>query len=85
MKSIEDSTSWEAGFRTHGPLLANMSQNVTYFTTTAENKVALYSEPEDLNTFMEVLESEATAEAMIADGVKRDTVQVYVLDREFVY
>jgi len=62
-----------------------MSQTVTYFATTDDNEVALYSEPEDLDKFMEVLESPATAEAMGKDGVKRDTVKVFVLDKEFVY
>jgi hypothetical protein len=32
---------------------------------------------------MEILESPATAEAMEADGVKRETVKVYVMDKEF--
>jgi hypothetical protein len=32
---------------------------------------------------MEVLDSPATAEAMKSDGVKRETVQVFILDQEF--
>ena len=32
---------------------------------------------------MEVLESPETTEAMSTDGVKRDTVKRYVIDREF--
>jgi hypothetical protein len=34
---------------------------------------------------MEILESPATADAMGNDGVIRETVKVYVLDKEFVY
>ncbi|MCH7664988.1 MAG: hypothetical protein IH936_03535 [Acidobacteria bacterium] len=82
---VEDSAKWEEGFRTHGDLLRSMSQTVTYFATTGDNEGALYSEPEDLEKFMEVLESPATAEAMGKDGVKRDTVKVLVSDKEFVY
>ena len=63
----------------------SMSQSATYFTTTGENEVALYSEPDDLDKYMEVLESPATADAMAFDGVKRDTVKVFVLDKEFTY
>ena len=48
-----------------------------------DNTVACCFEPTDLNTFMEVLESPETAEAMSADRVKRDTVKLYVIDREF--
>ena len=82
---VENSAKWEKGFRTHGDLLKSMSQSATYFTTTGDNKVFLYSEPEDLDKYMEVLESPATVDAMANDGVKRDTVKVFVLDREFVY
>lgn len=82
---VEDSAKWEKGFRTHGDLLKSMSQSVTYFTTTGDNKVALYSEPADLDKYMKVLESPDTAEAMAFDGVKRDTVKVFVLDKEFAY
>ena len=48
-----------------------------------DNTVACCFEPTDLNTFMEVLESPESAEAMGTDGVKRDTVKLYVIDREF--
>jgi len=82
---VEDSAKWEEGFRTHGELLRSMTSTVTYFTITEENELTLYSEPEDLDKYLEVLESPATVEAMAFDGVKRDTVKVLVLDREFVY
>ncbi len=48
-----------------------------------DNTVACCFEPTDLNTFMEVLESPESAEAMGTDSVKRDTVKLYVIDREF--
>jgi hypothetical protein len=32
---------------------------------------------------MEILESELTAQPMENDGVERDTVQIYAMDREF--
>ena len=82
---VEDSTQWERGFRTHGELLGTMSQSVTWFTATRDNEVVLYSEPENLDTYMEVLESEETRDAMALDGILRDTVKVYVLDKEFSY
>ena len=82
---VEDSAKWEEGFRTHGELLRSMSSTVTYFTTTGDNEVTLYAEPDDLDKYFAVLESPATVEAMALDGVKRDTVKVMVLDREFRY
>jgi hypothetical protein len=82
---VEDSTRWEEGFRTQGALLRSMSSMVTHFTTTEDNEVALYAEPADLDQYLAVLESPATAEAMAHDGVKKETVKVYVLDKEFTY
>ncbi len=82
---VEDSAKWEEGFRTHGELLRSMTSTVTYLTTTDDNEVALYAEPVDLAKFLEVMDSPATAEAMAFDGVKRETVKIFVLDREFSY
>jgi hypothetical protein len=62
-----------------------MSQSVSYFAATDDNEIAVYSEPTDLEKYMEVLESPDTAKAMEFDGVEQDTVKVYVLDKEFVY
>ena len=81
---VEDVTRWEQSFRTHGDLFR--SQTVTTpvgIAVQADNTVVCCFEPTDLNTFMEVLESPETAKAMGADGVKRDTVKLYVMDREF--
>jgi hypothetical protein len=82
---VEDSAKWEAAFRTHGDLLRSMTSTVTHITTNEDNQIALYAEPSDLGKYMEVLDSPATAEAMAQDGVKPETVKVYVLDKEFRY
>lgn len=82
---VEDAARWELAFRTHGALLHSMSQTATYYGMTENNEIAVYSEPEDLDTYMKVLNSDDTAEAMAMDGVKRDTVKVFVLDKEFDY
>ena len=81
---VEDVAHWEQSFRTHGELFR--SQPVTTpvgIAVQEDNTVACCFEPADLNTFMEVLESPGTAEAMSTDGVKRDTVKLYGIDREF--
>ena len=80
---VEDSAKWESGYRTHGELLGSMTMEAAYFTVTNQNELAIYTEPKDLDKFFEVLHSPATADAMAFDGVKRDTVKVYVLDKEF--
>jgi hypothetical protein len=82
---VEDSAMWEKSFRTHGELFRSMGSGVTYFTTTNKNEVAIYIEPSDLDKYLKVFESPATAAAMASDGVKRETVKLYVLDREVSY
>jgi hypothetical protein len=80
---VEDSAKWEAGFRSHVDLFRTMTvSSGIQFTTLATNEVALCAEPDDLDKYMEVLNSPATAEAMALDGVKRDTVKVFVLDKK---
>ncbi len=81
---VEDSVRWEEGFRTHGDLFR--SQTITKpinFAAIDGNRVAVCFEPEDLETCLKILDSSATAEAMASDGVKRETVKVFVLDKEF--
>ena len=81
---VEDPAKWEEGFRTHGELFRSMTvTRPVNFSTIEGNEVAVCSEPDDLKTFMDVMDSPATAEAMEFDGVKRDTVRVFVLDKEF--
>ncbi len=81
---VEDPVKWEEGFRTHGDLFK--SQTVTRpinIATIEGNEVAVCFEPDDLDTFLKILDSPATAAAMDVDGVKRETVKVFVLDKQF--
>ena len=82
---VEDAATWEAGYRTHGDLLASMGASASHISTNENNEIAIYSEVEDVGKYMEVMESQAIVDAMSQDGVKRETVKVYVLDKEFVY
>ncbi len=82
---VENLVEWEAGFRTHGDLIR--SQTVTkpvHFATNEGNEVAVCIEPDNLDTCLEVLNSPATAEAMASDGVNRETVKIFILDKELV-
>ena len=81
---VEDAVKWEKSFRTHADLFR--SQTVAKpinFATIEGNIVAVCLEPDNLDTFMKILTSSATADSMAADGVKRETVKVFVLDKEF--
>ena len=79
---VEDAVKWEEGFRTHGELFRNQTVSKLNFGTIEGNEVALYAEVQDLDKYMKVLDSPAAADAMSFDGVKRDTVRLFVLDKE---
>ena len=83
---VEEPMKWEKGFRTHGALFRSQTVSKPInFAITNGNQVAICAEPDDLATFMKILDSPATADAMAFDGVKKDTVKVYVLDKEFKF
>jgi len=80
---VEDIVKWEEGFRTHGDLFRR--QTITKpinISIGEENEVAVFFEPENLDTFMQILESEGP-EAMASDGVIKDSAKVFILDKEF--
>ena len=78
---VNNLDTWEKGFRTHGELFKQMGVSTMEYATIAGNRVAVCGETADLNAYMTILNSPATANAMAADGVKRETVQVFVLDK----
>ncbi len=80
---VEDPKTWEKGFRTHGDLFRSQSVKKPIDFSIKGNQIAVCMRPKDLDKFMEIFESEATADAMKVDGVKRETAQVFVLDQRF--
>ena len=78
---VENLEKWEKSFRTHGDLFRQMGVSLMEFATGPGNRVAVAGETTNLDDYMQVLESPATAEAMASDGVRRETVQVFVLDK----
>jgi hypothetical protein len=81
---VEDSMKWEQGFRTHAALFRSqtIAKPIDYGTIPG-NQVAICAEPDDLAVFLKIMDSPATAEAMAFDGIKRETVRMFVLDKEF--
>jgi hypothetical protein len=80
---VEDSANWETSFRTHGEIFRGYTATAIHFSTTDENEVAVLWEVDDPDKFLEQLALPETAEAMARDGVKRETVKTFVLDKEF--
>ena len=81
---VEDSVKWDAGFRTHSELFRSETvSKPIHFATTTGNEVACCFEPADVDTFLKGMDSPETAKAMTFDGVKRETVKVFVVNKEF--
>ena len=79
---VEDSARWAPAFRTHAELIRSQTVTSLHFGTTTDNEVAIYAEVDDVDKYFEILESQATADAMANDGVKRETVKTYILDQQ---
>jgi Trm5-related predicted tRNA methylase len=79
---VENLQAWEKGFRSHTDLFKQMAVSTMEYATVAGNRVAVCGETSDLDAYMKIFNAPATAEAMAHDGVKRETVQVFVLDKE---
>ena len=79
---VENLEAWEKGFRSHTDLFKQMAISTMEYATVAGNRIAVCGETTDLDAYMKIFTSPATAEAMAHDGVKRETVQVFVLDKE---
>ena len=75
---------WEAGFRTHADLFRNsyaVSKPVSYGVG-EDDYVAACFETSDFAKAMSAISSPETAKAMEFDGILRDTMKVFVLDKE---
>jgi len=79
---VEDGAKWRKEFQTHADLFREQTTTQMHYTVTGANEVAIVSEAKDTDKFLRLLESPETAAAMANDGVKRDTVKVFVLEDE---
>ena len=77
---VDDLAKWEKGFRTHADLFRQMGVSRMEFGTTDGNRIAVCGETSNLDAYMKVFNSQATADAMALDGVKRQTVKMFILD-----
>jgi hypothetical protein len=81
---VKDLAKAEEGFRTHADLFRSLNTTKPIrFGTIGGNQIAACFEPDDVAVFVKGMESQAAADAMDFDGVKRETVKVFVLDKTF--
>jgi len=80
---VEDAGKWEAAFRTHADIFRTQTiESPMRFTVNDSNQVAIYAKVDDIDKFMDILNSPVTYDAMANDGVKRETVKVFALDKK---
>lgn len=87
MIQVEDLTKWEEGFLTHGALFRRQTIRGAYHYTMIEdgNRVVLSADVDDVETFFQVLQTPDADDAKDLDGVKRETIQFFVLDKRFEF
>ena len=61
---VENLEAWEKGFRSHTDLFKQMAISTMEYATVAGNRVAVCGETTDLDAYMKIFTSPATAEAM---------------------
>jgi hypothetical protein len=79
---VKDPVKWEEGFRKHmSTFFQNYSIKDQIDFTVDGNESVICAEVGDMDVFQKGMASQATADAMDAHGVKRETAKVYVLDK----
>ena len=81
---VKSGKKWEKAFRTHGDLFRSAGIGLIEYTIADGDFVVMCTDVADVDGYLAFLKSESTREAMKEDGVKRKSVQVYVLDQQFV-
>ena len=79
---VEDTAAWEKAFRTHADLFRSMGHASVYeYSIGANSTVAVCVDVSDTQAFLTSLESAENVAAMANDGVKLDSVKVFVVDK----
>jgi hypothetical protein len=83
---VKDTAAWEKAFRGHADLFRSQPAPSPYrFGMSEDGEVAVCADVTDVDEYLSSLESAETIKAMENDGVKRDSVKVFVLDKEFSF
>lgn len=80
---VQDPVKWEASFRTHGEVFRAYSVTAPIAFTTVGNQAVACFEVSSVETMQQQMGLPSTTEAMAADGLKRETFKMFVLDKAF--
>tara|TARA_B100001250_G_C19550070_1_gene678609 strand:- start:497 stop:775 length:279 start_codon:yes stop_codon:yes gene_type:complete len=81
---VENSDKWKEEFKTHGELFKSQGVSTAYMGTTENNTVLAIFETDDLDKFNDIFASEETTKAMSSDGIKKDSVEMFVITEQLV-
>jgi hypothetical protein len=79
---VEDAAKWEREYRTHRDLFKAAGLGAMHYSVNDAGRVVTCTDVADVGAYMKFINSEATRNAMKNDGVKRETVEVVVLDKQ---
>jgi len=80
---VEDGAAWERSYRTHGDLFEAAGLDKIHYTVGKDGHVVMCTDVDDVDGYMDFIGSASTQDAMKNDGVKRETVKVFVLEKQF--
>jgi hypothetical protein len=80
---VEDGAAWERAYRTHGELFKEAGLSTFHYSVDDDGHVVMSTDVDDVGAYMDFMKSQATQDAMKNDGVKRETVKLFVLDKTF--
>ena len=80
---VKNGSKWEKGYRSHGDLFKAAGLGTMHYTVDDKDRVVIYTDVDDLDAYMKFMGSDETRAAMKNDGVKRKSVKLFVLDKEF--
>jgi hypothetical protein len=81
--NVKDGKTWEKAYRSHADLFRAAGIGTVQYTVDDDDHVVMCTEVDDVKAYMDFVKADSTQAAMKNDGVKRKTVKVYVLDKEF--
>jgi len=82
LATVENSVEWEKSFRTHVDVFKAYTATAVDFATISDNEIAVCFDVENLETYLQQMDSPETEAAMAADGVRRENVRLIVLDKK---
>lgn len=79
---VKNGKKWAKAFRSQGEFLRSAGIGNVDYTVTDGDFIVMCTDVADVDAYLTFIKSDATRAAMKDDGVKRKSVQVYVLDQQ---